>query len=95
MVDVSCPTAGSCEATVSYGLDENYDVYQCKVTWTPSFTGEAKVACILYGSSNNKLASGDDTVSVTSGSQTTTTITFSPSVDPKDIYKVEVVIMEV
>jgi len=94
MVDVSCP-AGPCEATVGWKLDSNYDVSACKVTWTPSFDGSATIACIVYDSGGSQLASGSLTgQSVTSGVEATHEVPLSTAVDPKDIYSVEVVIME-
>jgi len=94
IVDVSCP-AGPCSATVGWSLDSNYDVDACIVSWTPTFTGEATVACIVYDSSGDMLASGSIShESVQQGSPETNEVTLSDIVDPSQIYKVEVVIME-
>ncbi len=94
MVDVSCP-AGPCSATVGWRLDSNYDVDACIVSWTPAFSGEATVACIVYDSGGNKLANGIITdESVVSGTAETNTIPLTDTVDPSEIYQVEVVIME-
>jgi hypothetical protein len=94
IVDVSCP-AGSCSATVGWRLTDSYDVDACQVSWTPSFSGKATVACIVYDSNGNILASGSITgQSVTSGTARTDTVPLSQAVDPKDIYRAEVVIME-
>lgn len=93
-VDVSCP-AGPCSATVGWRLTSSYDVDACQVSWTPSFSGKATVACIVYDSSGSMLASGSITgQSVTSGTARTDTVPLSQAVDPKDIYRAEVVIME-
>ncbi|MCL7384629.1 MAG: hypothetical protein LZ174_10110 [Thaumarchaeota archaeon] len=94
IVDVSCP-AGLCSATVGWRLDTNYDVDACIVSWTPTFTGTATVACIVYDSGSAKLASGSITGEpVTSGTSETNTVPLNTVVDPSQIYKVEVVIME-
>ena len=96
IVDVSCPASGTpCSATVGWRLDTNYDVDACVVSWTPTFTGTATVACIVYDSSSAKLASGSITGEpVTSGTPDTNTVPLNTAVDPSQIYKVEVVIME-
>jgi hypothetical protein len=96
IVEVSCPASGTpCSATVGWQLDSNYDVDACIVSWTPTFSGEATVACIVYDSSSAKLASGSITdESVTSGTPETNTVPLNTAVDPSQIYKVEVVIME-
>jgi hypothetical protein len=94
IVDVSCPAA-PCSATVGWQLNSDYDVDACIVSWTPNFSGKATVACIVYGSSGQPLASGsisnDD---VSNGVAETNTVELSSAVDPSQIYKVEVVIME-
>jgi hypothetical protein len=94
IVDVSCP-AGPCSATVGWRLDTNYDVDACIVSWTPNFDGEATIACIVYDSSSAKLASGSiSNEAVSNGVAETNTVPLSSTVDPHDIYRVEVVIME-
>ena len=94
MVDVSCP-AGPCSATVGWSLDSGYNVDACIVSWTPSFSGEATIACIVYDGGGNMLASGSvSNEAVVSGTPETNTIPLSSAVDPMDIYRVEVVIME-
>jgi len=95
-VDVSCPAGPSCSATVGWSLtDDSYNVDACQVSWTPSFSGKATVACIVYDSDGNMLASGSITgQSVTSGIARRDTVPLSQAVDPEGIYKVEVVIME-
>jgi len=94
IVNVYCP-AGPCSATVGWRLDTNYDVDACIVSWTPTFSGKATVACIVYDDSGSKLASGKITgEDVEQGSLETNEIMLSDIVDPKDIYGVEVVIME-
>ena len=93
IVNVYCP-AGPCSATVGWSLDSDYDVDACKVSWTPTFDGTATVACIVYDDSNNKLASGSISESVSANNPTTSTVELSSTVDPSQIYKVEVVIMQ-
>ena len=94
IVDVNCP-AGPCSATVGWRLDSNYNVDACIVSWTPNFNGEATIACIVYDDNEVRLASGSITDEpVSSGTPETNTITLNSAVDPSQIYKVEVVIME-
>jgi hypothetical protein len=95
-VDVSCPASGTpCSATVGWRLDDNYDVDACIVSWTPTFSGKATVACIVYDDSGTVKASGSiSNKDVSNGVAETNTVELSSAVDPHDIYKVEVVIME-
>ena len=95
IVDVSCPAGPPCSATVGWRLDANYDVDACIVSWTPNFDGKATVACIVYDSGSAKLASGSiSNEDVSNGVDETNTVPLSSTVDPSQIYKVEVVIME-
>ncbi|MEM1731268.1 MAG: hypothetical protein QXY26_09110 [Ignisphaera sp.] len=93
-VDVECPVGSyggqDCAVTVGWVLDNNYEmVDKCKIEWTP-IGKTVSIACIVYDSSGGFLSSGK----ATGQSSSPTEVDLDPNVDPKDIYKVKVVIVE-
>ena len=61
-----------------------------KVTWKPDDTGNFKIKVKTKPGASN----GNDTVAATAGVQQTDIIPMSPSVDPKDVGTVQIVISE-
>ncbi|MEM2773500.1 MAG: hypothetical protein QXX82_03740 [Nitrososphaerota archaeon] len=89
-VDVSCPVDG-CAVTVGWVLDSDYEnVDKCRIEWTPIQGKTVSIACIVYDSGGNLLSKGIATGQTSSP----TVVDLDPNVDPKDIYKVKVVIVE-
>jgi hypothetical protein len=98
-VDVSCP-ANPCEITrVTWTLSGTPPrVTQVNVKWTPASSSEYKVYVTLYKDASTIVGSGSATQSGSS-SPVTTPVPVSPvapytSIDPKDVYKVEIVIVQ-
>ncbi len=95
-VDVYCP-ANPCQVTrVSWTINSAppYWVTAVKVTWQPATSsGSYTVYVVLYDNSNNIVGHGSATQSG-SPSPVTTTVSLPFFVDPRQIYKVEVVIVE-
>ena len=95
-VDVYCP-ANPCEVSrVTWSISgPPFQVTAVNVEWTPRSTGSYTVFVVLYDSTaTNIISSGSTTVSVTAGSPTTTTVNVSPGASPRDIYYVEIVIVQ-
>jgi len=98
-VDVECP-ANPCEVSkVTWSISgPPFQVTAVNVKWTPRNSGDYTVFVVLYGSTDTSIVgSGSATVSVTGGSSTITTVNVSSdagSVRPRDIYKVEIVIVQ-
>jgi hypothetical protein len=97
-VSVNCPAAGNpCKVDkVTWTLSGTPPrVTQVKVDWTPASNAPASytVYVTLYDNANNVVGSGSATQSGSSGS-VTTTVPVSPNPDPKDVYKVEIVIVQ-
>ncbi len=94
-VMVYCP-ANPCQVTkVTWTISSvpPFKVTAVNVQWTPATpSGSYTVYVVLYGNSGNVVGSGSTTQSGSSG-PVTTTVNVS-SVDPKDIYYVEVVIVQ-
>jgi len=99
-VDVQCPVSGCQIAKVNWLRDSSapYYVTGVAVTWTPASGSGASyvVHAIIRDNAGSILASGEASVTVSgSPSATTTNVYTNPAVNPKDIYKVEILIMEV
>ena len=96
LVTVRCPTTGCTIAKVEWGLQSTapYHVERVLVTWTPAATGSYVMYVNVYDNADNILASGSATVTVQAVQAITTTVTLSSTVNPKDVYKVEVIILE-
>ncbi|MEM2693656.1 MAG: hypothetical protein QXW56_09260 [Nitrososphaerota archaeon] len=97
LVDVTCP-ANPCQVTkVSWVLTSSapYKVDKVNVQWTPAKSGSANymVYVALYDIFNNVISSGSAS-QPGSTSAVTTQVDVAPDVNPKDVYKVEVVIVE-
>lgn len=97
LVTVYCPAANCQISRVSWVISQSppYRVTAVNVNWqTANATANYMVYVTLYDNANNVLAYGSQSQS---GNQNpvTTTVNLNQSVDPKDIYKVEVVIVEV
>lgn len=89
-VDVECPV-DDCAVTVGWVLDSDYEnVVGCEITWTPISGKTVSIACIVYDSGGNLLSKGIATGQTSSPTE----VDLNPNVDPKDIYKVKVVIVE-
>ena len=96
-VDVECPTADPCRVDrVTWSISgPPFQVTAVNVEWTPRNTGSYTVFVVLYDSTAaTVISSGSTTVSVTAGSPTTTTVNVSPGASPRDIYYVEIVIVQ-
>jgi len=99
-VDVECPVSGCQIARVDWLRDSSapYYVTGVAVTWTPATGGGVYyvVHAIIRDNDGNILASGGATVTVSgSPSEITTNVNVDSVVNPKDIYKVEILIMEI
>ncbi len=97
LVDVNCP-ANPCQVTkVSWTLTSAppYQVDRVNVQWTTAkSSGATYNVCVnLYDSASTHLTSGCQTQAASSGS-VTTIVDVAPNVNPKDVYRVEVVIVE-
>jgi len=97
LVDVNCP-ANPCQVTkVSWDLTSSppYKVDRVNVQWTTAKSSGAtyNVCVVLYNNAPSPIAHGCQSQGASSGS-VTTSVDVSPDADPKDVYKVEVVIVE-
>jgi len=97
LVDVRCPASG-CQITKVTWIREPgapYYVTGARVIWTPAAAGTYTVYVNVYDSGNSIVGSGSATVSVSgTPGATTTEVPLSPRINPKDIYKVEVIVVE-
>jgi len=95
-VDVECPTADPCQVDrVTWSISgPPFQVTAVNVEWTPRNSGSYTVFVVLYDSTVTIISSGSATVTVTAGSPTTTTVNVSPGASPRDIYYVEIVIVQ-
>jgi hypothetical protein len=100
LVSVNCPAAGDpCQVdqvTWTISSTAPFRVTHVNVKWTPASsaaTASYTVYVTLYDNANNIVGSGSATQS---GSTTsvTTSVPVSPNPDPKDVYKVEIVIVQ-
>lgn len=105
LVTVNCPATGTpCAVSgVTWTLDTSAPFYvaSATVSWTPSLTGTYQVCVNLYDNGNNLLTNGSNCATasgLTGGTATSTTVSFSGTgssrPNPKDIYKVEVIIVK-
>jgi hypothetical protein len=98
LVTVNCPASPCSVTSVTWGLQAAAPFYvqSATVAWTPSFTGSAQVCVNIYDSTSTLKAGAclSSPQTVTQGSSTTTSFSFSPAVNPKDIYNVEVIIAQ-
>jgi hypothetical protein len=98
LVTVNCPASPCSVTSVTWGLQAAAPFYvqSATVAWTPSFTGSAQVCVNIYtGASTTPTAGACATASgLTSGTATTTTVTFSTAVNPQAVDKVEVIIAQ-
>ncbi|MEM4190078.1 MAG: hypothetical protein QW544_06155 [Candidatus Caldarchaeum sp.] len=97
LVDVNCP-ANPCQVSkVSWTLTGTapFRVDRVNVQWTTAKTTGATytVYVTLYDSANTVISSGSANQPASS-SQVTTVVDVNPNVDPRDVYRVEVVIVE-
>lgn len=97
LVDVVCP-ANPCQVSrVSWTLtsDPPFKVDKVNVQWTTAKTTGATytVYVTLYDSANTVISSGSASQSA-SNTPVTTVVDVNQNVDPKDVYRVEVVIVE-
>ncbi len=102
-VEVKCPVAGDpCKIDkVKWVISRSppYEVSAVEVTWTPaSLSATYTVYVTLYNNNNEVIAYGSASQSG-SDSQVTTTVDISPAspsnkVLPKDVYYVEIVIVQ-
>jgi len=98
LVDVVCPASGCSISRVSWVMSTSapFRVTAVNVQWQTAKTASQvsyTVYVTLYDSSNTIIASGSATQSGSSN-PVTTNVPISPSVDPKDVYRVEIVIVE-
>jgi len=104
LVSVNCPTADPCQVDqVTWTISSlaPFRVTAVNVKWTPASSASSAsytVYVTLYDGSNNIVGSGSATQSGSSSS-VTTSVSVSPvspytSIDPKDVYKVEIVIVQ-
>ncbi|MEM2545127.1 MAG: hypothetical protein QXJ49_02905 [Nitrososphaerota archaeon] len=94
-VDVLCP-ANLCQVTrVRWVITSSYpyQVDQVRVQWTPATTNNYNVYVTLFDSDSSAISGGATTVSVSGGSPTDTWVDVS-DVDPGQVYKIQIVIVE-
>jgi hypothetical protein len=98
LVAVNCPASPCSVTSVTWTLQgvAPFYIQSATVAWTPSFTGSAQVCVNIYtGASTTPTAGACATASgLTSGTATTTTVTFSTAVNPQVVDKVEVIIAQ-
>jgi len=97
-VSVSCP-ANPCEVDeVTWTISNTapYRVTHVNVKWKPASSASSaqyKVYVTLYDNSDNIVGSGSATQGGSANAETTS-VPVSPNPDPKDVYKVEIVIVQ-
>ncbi len=66
------------------------------IEWDPAETGDYTIIVLLYDQTQNVLVSGQATTTITTTTTTpvTTSVTFASPVNPKDVYYVEVMIIQ-
>lgn len=103
LVAVNCPGTPCTVSQVTWTLDTLAPHYVVKATvsWTPGVSGNYQVCVNLYDMNRNLLNNGSSCTSasgLTGGTATTTDVPFSGSgssrPDPKNIYSVEVIIVQ-
>lgn len=98
LVDVVCPASGCAITRVSWVLSTTppFRVTAVDINWQTAKSATIATYTVyvtLYDSSNTVIASGSANQAGATN-PVTTRVSISPSVDPKDVYKVEVVIVE-
>lgn len=98
LVDVVCPASGCSISRVGWVISTTppFRVTAVDVSWQTaktSATATYAVYVTLYDMANTVIASGLATQSG-AANPVTTRVSVSPSVDPKDVYKIEIVIVE-
>ncbi|MDW8042479.1 MAG: hypothetical protein RMJ75_06745 [Nitrososphaerota archaeon] len=100
LVDVRCPAAGTpCRIDrITWTLSSSapYTVTRANVVWNTAKTSGATytVYVVLYDSTANNVIGSGSAVQAASASQVTTQVPISPNPRPRDVYYVEVVIVE-
>jgi len=96
-VDVLCP-ANPCQVNrVKWALTSSapYMVDRVLVQWqTRETTGASYTVYVTLRDSSNAIIASGSATQTASSSPVTTTVDVSPDRDPKDIYKVEIVIVQ-
>ena len=95
-VDVQCPASGCTIDSVKWVVDSNppYKITGATIDWTTADSGATyTVYLTVYDNTDTVIASGSATQTGDTN-PVSTTIDFGNSIDAKDIYKVEVVIVE-
>jgi hypothetical protein len=99
-VSVNCPTAAPCQVdqvTWTISSSAPFRVMAVNVKWTPASDAPASytVYVTLYDGSNNIVGSGSAAQTGAAALVTTSVPVSGPSpIDPKDVYKVEIVIVQ-
>jgi hypothetical protein len=99
-VSVNCPVAGDpCQieqVTWTISSTAPFRVTHVNVKWTPASNAPASytVYVTLYNDANSVIGSGSATQSGSTTSVTTSVPISTPYPDPKDVYKVEIVIVQ-
>lgn len=94
-VDVLCP-ADPCQVTrVRWVITSSYpyEVDQVRVQWTPATTNNYYVYVTLFDSGSSAISGGAAFVAVTGGTSTDTLVDVT-NVDPRNVYKIQIVIVE-
>jgi hypothetical protein len=100
LVDVNCPGNPCQVSKVTWTISGSapYRVTAVNIQWTPASsaaTASYTVYVTLYDSANNVIGSGSATQGGSSSPVTTTVPVSGPSpIDPKNVYKVEIVIVQ-
>ncbi len=96
-VDVLCP-ASSCQidgVTWTMTSSAPYLVDKVNVDWTPAENGDYDVYVTLYDSGGTIIASGSTSASgLTGGTSTTTIVDLTTDVNPANVYKIEIIIVQ-
>ena len=94
-VSVSSPEDDSTINSLYWTVDSSGFINGVNIEWDPSTTGTFTVSIQVKDSASTIIASGSATVDVSDASLTyTTSISFSNSIDPKDVYYVSVQIVQ-
>lgn len=99
LVDVRCPVANPCRIDrITWTLSSSapYTVTRANVVWNTAKTSGATytVYVVLYDSTGNNVIGSGSATQPASASQVTTQVPISGNPRPRDVYYVEVVIVE-
>ncbi len=75
-------------------VDTTCGITGVNIVWDPAETGNYTIIVILYDSLSNVLATASVSTTVGTLGTTTTTLTFNQPVNPKDVYGIEVMIVQ-